>query len=319
MSDLPAVEPLRAGETVLGSDPVSVTVPATSANLGPGFDCLGLALDLRDQLTAQVLDAGPGQVEIDVRGEGAGAVPQDRTHLVVRAMDATFARAGVTPPALRLRCHNRIPHSRGLGSSSAAIVAGIRLAGALLPAELRPDDAAALRLANALEGHPDNVAPALLGGFVVSGQDGEEVWARRVPLAPGLAAVALVPAEGVLTEVARGLLPATVPHADAAANTGRAALLVAALTGDPGSLLRATEDFLHQAYRRPAMPTSLDLVELLRAAGVPAVVSGAGPTVLALTGPGLPHASVSTAAAPAHWTALEVELSDRGAEIVRPT
>lgn len=312
MSDLPAVEPLRPGATVLGEGPVSVTVPATSANLGPGFDCLGVALTLRDELTAQVLDGAPDQVEIEVEGEGAGAVPQDRTHLVVRAMDATFLRAGVTPPALRLTCRNRIPHSRGLGSSSAAIVAGIALAGALLPEELRPDEDASLRLANALEGHPDNVAPALLGGFVVSGQQDEDVWARRVPLAPGLGTVALVPPDGVRTEVARGLLPATVPHADAAANTGRAALLVAALAGDPGMLLRATEDFVHQAYRRPAMPASLDLVAVLREAGVPAVVSGAGPTVLAFTGPGLPAAAASAAARPPGWAVLELELSDRG-------
>lgn len=298
--------------------PVTVSVPATSANLGPGFDCLGLALDLRDELTAQLLDGPGARVEIEVTGEGAGEVPQDRTHLVVRAMDATFARAGVDPPPLRLRCHNRIPHSRGLGSSSAAIVAGIALASGLLPAGARPDADAALRLANALEGHPDNVAPALLGGFVVSGQDGDDVWARRVPVAAGLGAVVLVPPDGVRTEVARGLLPATVPHADGAANTGRAALLVAALTGAPELLLRATEDFLHQAYRRPAMPTTLDLVEALRAVGVPAVVSGAGPTVLAFTGPGLPRAATSTDLAPAGWRVEQLALTDRGVDPATP-
>jgi len=293
---------------------VSVTVPATSANLGPGFDCLGLALDLRDELSAEILD-GPGErVDIEVVGEGAGEVPGDRTHLVVRAIDATFARAGLDAPAVRLRCRNRIPHSRGLGSSSAAIVAGIALASALLPSDARPDPDAALRLANALEGHPDNVAPALLGGFVVSGQQGDDVWAHRVPVVEGLAAVVFVPPEGVRTEVARGLLPATVTHADAAANTGRAALLVAALAGDPGSLLRATEDFLHQAYRRPAMPASLDLVEALRLAGVPAVVSGAGPTVLAFTGPGLPSASAAVASAPDGWQVDRLALSGRGVE-----
>lgn len=293
---------------------VSVTVPATSANLGPGFDCLGLALDLRDELSVELLDGPSAHVEIEVTGEGSGEVPQDRTHLVVRAIDATFARAGVDAPALRLRCHNRIPHSRGLGSSSAAIVAGIALARGLLPPDARPDRDAALRLANALEGHPDNVAPALLGGFVVSGQQGDDVWARQVPVVDGLGAVVVVPPEGVRTEVARGLLPATVPHADAAANTGRAALLVAALAGDPASLLRATEDFLHQAYRRPAMPASLDLVEALRSAGVPAVVSGAGPTVLAFTGPGLPPAPTTTALAPAGWRVVPLAVTDRGVE-----
>lgn len=309
MSDQPAV---ALGPVPLAPGPVGVTVPATSANLGPGFDCLGLALDLRDELRAELLDGGDDRVEIEVTGEGAGEVPQDRTHLVVRAMDATFARAGVDPPGLRLRCRNRIPHSRGLGSSSAAIVAGIALANALLPERARADDTAMLRLANAIEGHPDNVAPALLGGFVVSGQDDEDVWARRVPLASGLGAVALVPPEGVRTEVARGLLPATVPHAAAAANSGRTALLVAALTGAPELLLRATEDFLHQSYRRPAMPASLDLVEQLRARGVPAVVSGAGPTVLALTGLGLPAAGATTTMAPAGWRVQQLALSDRG-------
>ena len=148
------------------------------------------------------------------------------------------------------------------------------------------DDAAALALANRLEGHPDNVAPALLGGFVICGQAGELVWAQNAPVDPSISAVVLVPPYGVATEVARGLLPDVVPHAEAAANTGRAALLVAALGGEPHMLLRATEDFLHQRQREPAMPESIALVADLRARGVPAVVSGAGPTVLAFVADG---------------------------------
>jgi homoserine kinase len=190
----------------------------------------------------------------------------------------------VQPPGLRLACTNVIPHARGLGSSSAAIVAGVVLARALVAGgSLLVDDDALFRLAARLEGHPDNVAPAFFGGFVISGQDDGDCYAVRSSVDPRIEAVALVPPTPVSTEVARGLLPAEVPHADAAADAGRTALLVAALAGQPEHLLRGTRDFLHQEYRRPAMPESLALVDALRADGVPAIVSGAGPTVLAFT------------------------------------
>lgn len=261
--------------------PVTVEVPATSANLGPGFDCLGLALDLHDRLTGEVVAEG---LVVDVIGEGADSLPRDERHLVVRAMQTAFDAAGVRPPGLRVRCENAVPQSRGLGSSSAAIVGGLVLARALMTdADQRLPDTALLPLANSLEGHPDNVAPALLGGFVVSGQDRDDVWAERATVAANVRAVAFVPPEPLSTEVARGLLPDKVPHADAAANSGRAALLVAALDHAPEQLWRATEDFLHQTYREPAMPDSLALVRALRADGYAAVVSGAGPTVLVLT------------------------------------
>jgi homoserine kinase len=292
--------------------PVTVTVPATSANLGPGFDCLGLALDLRDRLVGEVTGAG---LHVEVSGEGAGEVPGDETHLVVRAMRAAFDAMGARPPGLRLECTNVIPHSRGLGSSSAAIVGGIVLARALVDrcgeGVVLPDDAA-LVLANELEGHPDNVAPALLGGFVVSGQAGAEVWAQRCPVHPSVGAVAFVPPTGVRTEVARGLLPAEISHHDAVANTGRAALLVAALGHAPDLLLRATEDFVHQRHREPAMPESLALVRRLRADGVPAVVSGAGPTVLALTTAGEDELA---ARAPAGWRVLRLAVDAAGARV----
>jgi len=292
--------------------PVTVEVPATSANLGPGFDCFGLALDLRDSLTGEILEGG---LEVEIEGEGAATLPRDEGHLVVRAMSAAFAAAGAEPGGVRLRCVNAIPQARGLGSSSAAIVGGLVLARALLADgdDLLPDPVL-LTLANRLEGHPDNVAAALLGGFVISGQDGEDVWADRAPVAPEISAVAFVPSGGLSTEAARGLLPAEVTHAAAAANTGRAALLVAALSGAPERLLRATEDFLHQDYREPAMPESLALVRSLRADGHAAVVSGAGPTVLVLTadGPGsLPERC------PAGWTAYHLAVDHAGARTVR--
>lgn len=257
---------------------VVVEVPATSANLGPGFDSLGLALGVGDTLRAQAYD---GPLRIEVTGSGEGEVPLDERHLVWRAMSQTFALAGVESPGVRLSCVNVIPHARGMGSSSAAIVGGIALARALM-AEDPLDDDAALDLANRIEGHPDNVAPAQLGGFTIAGVRAGRVVVARLDVDERIGGVVLVPPTPVETEVARGLLPATVPHADAAANAGAAALLVAALTGRPDLLLAGTEDLLHQGYRRPAMPASLELIESLRSDGVAAVVSGAGPSVLAL-------------------------------------
>jgi homoserine kinase len=294
--------------------PVHVSVPATAANLGPGFDCLGLALELRDELTAEV--AGD-ELVVGVVGEGAETLARDETHLVVRAIGAALQLLGEPVPAgLRLSCINRIPHARGLGSSSAAIVAGISLARALVSdGEQRLDLGAMLALAAAIEGHPDNVAPALYGGFVVSGEDDVDVWADQAPVDPSVRAVAFVPPTGLSTEVARGLLPASVPHEDAAANAGRAALLVAALGSAPERLLRATEDFLHQEYRRPAMPESLALVDRLRADGHAAVVSGAGPTVLVLTA--ARDLGELTGYCPAGWRALDLDVAARGVVVGR--
>lgn len=290
--------------------PVAVEVPATSANLGPGFDCLGIALELVDTLTGEAIDEG---LEVHVEGEGGGEVLLDESHLVVRAMRVAFTTMDLHPPGLRLTCTNRIPHSRGLGSSSAAIVGGIALARALVVGgEDLLDDDAVLRLATGIEGHPDNVAPALLGGFVISGQDGDAVWAQQSPVDPTVSAVVFVPPHGVPTEVARGLLPATVAHADAAANSGRAALLVAALAAHPALLMRATEDFLHQQQRAPAMPDSLALVGRLRANGIPAVVSGAGPTVLAF----VTHDETVAGLGPAGWRTLRQRIGGPGATVL---
>jgi homoserine kinase len=293
--------------------PVRVTVPATSANLGPGFDALGLALSLRDELEAEVVAEG---LSVDVVGTGADEVPLDESHLVVRSMRAAFDLLDGQPPGLRLSCRNVIPHARGLGSSSAAIVAGISLARALTArgAQILDDDAV-FRLAADLEGHPDNVAPACYGGFVISGRDDDgSFYAVGSAVDPRIGAVALVPPEPVSTEVARGLLPAQVPHTDAAAGAGRAALLVAALAGRPDQLLRGTRDYLHQDYRRPAMPASLDLVTELRADGIPAVVSGAGPTVLAFVESGAATDMV-LGRCPEGWRSLRLEVDLEGARV----
>ncbi len=255
--------------------PVRIRVPATSANLGPGFDALGLALSLYDEVEARVTGGG---LTIEVAGESADLADAGESHLVVQAMRAAFDELGAQPPGLALRCVNRIPHGRGLGSSAAAIVAGILAARALAAETTSPE--AALPLATRLEGHPDNVAAALLGGLTIA-------WdTRAVRLQPleAIRPVAIIAQNRVGTEVARGLLPDQVPHQDAAFNSGRSALLVAALTSSPEALLDATADRLHQDYRAKAMPGTYDLVTRLRAAGVPAVVSGAGPSVLAFTG-----------------------------------
>lgn len=296
--------------------PVGVSVPATSANLGPGFDSLGLALSLRDELEAEVLGSG---LVVEVEGAGAGDVPRDESHLVVRSMRAAFELLGGQPPGLRLTCRNVVPHARGLGSSSAAIVGGVVLARALVAGgELLLDDDAALRLAARIEGHPDNVAPALLGGFVVSGQEAGEFFAVTAPVDPRVGVVVLVPPTPVSTEAARGLLPGSVPHADAAADAGRAALLVAALGGRPEHLLLATRDYLHQSYRRPAMPESLDLVEALRADGIPAVVSGAGPTVLAFVeGTDADSTRAVLARTPQGWWSSHLSVDGAGAVVRR--
>ncbi|MET8089398.1 homoserine kinase [Micromonospora sp. NPDC005220] len=263
--------------------PVRVRTPATSANLGPGFDALGLALGLYDDVAAEVAPSG---ARVTVTGQGAGELPDDDRHLVVRAMRAAFDVLGAHPDGLSVECVNRIPQARGLGSSSAAIVAGVLLARALVvDGEHRLDDAGALRLAAEIEGHPDNVAPCLLGGFTVAWSEPGGARAVSLPVADAVRPTVFVPAERGLTATARAALPATVPHGDAAFTAGRAALLVHALTTDPTLLLPATVDRLHQDYRAAGMPGTFSLVSALRAAGVAAVVSGAGPTVLALSEP----------------------------------
>lgn len=287
--------------------PVRVSVPATSANLGPGFDSLGLALSLRDELEAEVR---PGGLLVEVTGVGADGVPRDESHLVVKAMRAAFELMGQQPPGLRLACHNRIPHSRGLGSSSAAIVAGVTLARALVAGgQLLLSDEALFELAVDMEGHPDNVAPAFYGGFTISGREDEHWYAVRSGVDPRIGAVVYVPPTPLSTALARDLLPDVVSHEVAAANSGRAALLVAALGSQPEHLLTATRDWLHQEQRQSAMPESLELVHRLRAKGIPAVVSGAGPTVLAF---GTAGTDDLMAHAPRGWECYALSIESTG-------
>ena len=274
----------------------AVDVPASSANLGPGFDAFGLALTLRDELIATEIPSG---LEIEVAGEGADSVPRGPEHLVVRAMEAAFAHVGARPTGIRLTCTNAIPHARGLGSSSAAIVGGLALGGHLVGQPL--DERDLLVLATRLEGHPDNVAAAIHGGFTIAWS--EPTGPQVLRLDVNVPVTLLVPPSPVSTDMARRLLPARVPHADAASNAGRAALLVAALQGRPELLMAATEDLIHQPYRAEAMPQSYELVQELRAVDVPAVISGAGPTVLAFARE-LP--------VPDGWVAHELDVDENG-------
>ena len=297
---------------VFSSEPVRVRVPATSANLGPGFDSAGLALDLADDVVVRTTSGG---VQVVVEGEGAGRLPLDERHLVVRALRAAFDRLGGQPAGLALHCTNRIPQSRGLGSSSAAIVAAVVAARALAEdGDELLDGQASLRLADELEGHPDNVAACLLGGVTFAWSTPDGPRAVRLDAHDDLAPVAFVPATTSSTAQVRGLLPPTVPYADAVLNASRAALLPLALTRDPALLLPATEDRLHQGYRAPAMPATARLVEELRRAGVPAVVSGAGPTVLALTTRGTRAAVAGPVRA--GWSVRALDVAPRGARVV---
>jgi homoserine kinase len=294
--------------------PVRVRVPATSANLGPAFDCAGLALGLHDEVVVQVTTGG---LQVEVEGEGEGDLPRGESHLVVRALRAAFDAMGTgQPPGLSVSCRNGVPQSRGLGSSSAAICSAVVAARALVTGGAsRLDDAALLALATHLEGHPDNVAACLRGGATFAwGEPGGRVGVARVAPSADLAPVAFVPPTRASTARVRGMLPATVPHADAAANAGRAALLPLALTTAPELLLAATCDRLHQDYRAAAMPGTAGLVAALRADGIAAAVSGAGPSVLALVG--ADAAAEVAGRAPAGWRVHRLEVDLCGATVL---
>jgi homoserine kinase len=259
---------------------VTVRVPATSANLGPGYDSLGLALALHDTLTVESLDTD--ELVFELRGEGADTLPRDASHLVVRAMDTAFERLGCRHAGLRVVAENVNPHGRGLGSSASAVVAAVSAANAMVPAENQRGKDWILQLTSELEGHPDNVAPAIFGGLALSWQDSEQYSSTSATVAGSVIPIVAVPDFELSTEAARALLPASVGHHAAAMNSGRAALLIHALTQKPEFLLPATEDYLHQSYRADAMRPSAALIAALRKSGYAAVVSGAGPTVLVL-------------------------------------
>jgi homoserine kinase len=304
--------------------PVTVVVPATSANLGPGFDSLGLALSLHDTVEARVAESG---VTVQVTGVGESHSWRPDQHLVIRAMRAGFAATGGQPPGIGVRSRNEVPQSFGLGSSAAAIVSGLLAARGLAaareaaadPADVLPD-ADVLRLACEIEGHPDNVAACLAGGLTIAFHTAAGLGVARLTPLAGLAPVLCVPAVPVATSAARKALPDQVPHADAAANSARAALLIVALTSRPDLLLPATEDFLHQRYRAAAMPRTAALVAMLREAGIPAVVSGAGPSVLALTvdgqAAGAAEAVRIATQADGLWRVLPLRVDVEGARLV---
>jgi len=259
---------------------VSVRVPATTANLGPGFDTLGLALGFYDELEVSVREK-PGAT-VTVMGVGEGTVPTDETNLIVTSMAYAFDQLDQKMPGVDLVAHNNIPHGRGMGSSGAAIVGGIMAATGLLAGvvDVTPDQL--LQFATDLEGHPDNVAPALFGGLTIAWTTPTGPRSKKLMVHRGVSPLVLVPEFTMSTELARSLQPANVPHEDAIFNVSRSALLIAALTQSPELLLEATEDKLHQNYRAEAMPETSMLIRELRAAGFAAVVSGAGPSILVL-------------------------------------
>jgi homoserine kinase len=304
---------------VAAGQSLTVTVPATSANLGPGFDTLGLAVSLHD--TVRVRTNATGTTSVRAAGEGSAGLPTDGTHLVARTVLGTLAEAGYACPGLELETENAIPHGRGLGSSAAAIVSGVVAANALLPAGARMDGPAMLQLCATLEGHPDNVAPALTGSLAISWEDDGVYRTARAAVHPDIIPVAAVPEAELSTERARGLLPASVSHRDAAANAGRAALLVHALRHEPEHLLAGTRDRLHQDYRAGAMAPSAELVAHLRQRGYAAVVSGAGPTVMTFAVGAEQARTVeqeiraATGQSGSSWRVLRLEVAAEGAKV----
>lgn len=295
---------------------VSVKVPATSANLGPGFDTLGMALSYYDELEVEAV-AGSGAV-VEVIGEGAGVVPTDASNLVVRSMIYTFEKFGQSVPGFKLKAHNIIPHGRGMGSSGAAVVSGIVAAQGLLQGIVAMTAEDLLDIATELEGHPDNVAPALFGGLTIAWEDEDGPHYKKLFVHRGVSPLELVPTFTMSTKLARSLQPDSVPHDDAVFNVSRSALLIAALTQSPELLLAATEDRLHQGYRAAAMPDTDALVRLLRENGHAAVVSGAGPSVLVLASDPAERIAAAKLAAEHYpnWNALLLAVDFKGATVV---
>ena len=264
----------------LVADHVKVIVPATAGNLGPGFDALGMALGVFDEVDVRALASSEVIIEID--GEGSETLARDESHLVVRALREALDRVGASQVGLQIRATNRIPHGKGLGSSAAAVVAGISAARAMIAEPEALGEAEALRIATAFEGHPDNAAPAIYGGATVAWVEADGAHASPLALFAGSETAVLIPGSTLPTKEARAVLPPQVPHTHAAFNVGRAALLVNALASRPQDLLAATEDKLHQPYRADVMAPAVEMMRLLRDRGLAAVVSGAGPSVLVL-------------------------------------
>ena len=288
---------------------VSVSVPATSANLGPGYDALGLALEIRDFVTAQFTD--DNKITVEVTGQGAGKLPTDGTHLIAKTIIDACKAFGTEVTGLHVECKNAIPQGRGLGSSAAAIVAGLILASELTYARASEDEL--LQMANTIEGHPDNVAACLLGAMTIAWlEDDGKANSVSMNVHPDISPVLGIPQTELDTHKARGLIPESIPHVDAAFNAGRSALLVAAMIGDPDFLLEATEDKLHQPFRAQAYPESMELVAKLREAQIAACISGAGPTIIALSTSDQ-VAQACEIIAKSGFTAAAVAVADEGA------
>ena len=301
------------------ANPMQVQVPASSANLGPGFDSFALAFGMYDRYVAQILDEGG--LDIDVTGEGSDEVPRTDKNLLVKAINKGFDYLGGRPKGLAVRALNVIPHGRGLGSSASAIVGGLVLARSLvLTGTDKMSDEVLLNLATEMEGHPDNVAAALYGGATVAWQDlvkGKSVaHAVHLPVDPRIKVMAFIPASALATSKARKMLPESIPFADAQRNTSNAAIMTQALTIRPDLLFTATEDFLHQSYRQEAMPSSFALMTKLRAAGIAACISGAGPTVLALHTEGDDETTQLARAGGAKFEGKSLEIASRGATLL---
>lgn len=301
------------------AQPIQVQVPATSANLGPGFDCLGLALTMNDRYMAQVMDEAG--VDIDVTGEGADAVPTTDKNLVIKAMYKGFDFLGGRPRGIALRQLNVIPHGRGLGSSAAAIVGGLALARALvLGGNERMSNEDMLNIANEMEGHPDNVAAAIYGSANIAWQESQRghviAQSLNIEVDPRIGVLAFVPSTELSTSKARKMLPDSIPHQDAVRNSINTAVLAQALQNRPDLLLAATEDYLHQSYRQDAMPQSFALMTKLRKAGVAAFISGAGPTVLVLHTGGESEAAELQRAAGEKFQMIPLGVSRAGVAVV---
>jgi len=295
---------------------VEVRVPATSANLGPGFDTLGLALSIYDELTVSALDGH--EIDIAVEGTGAAEIPTDASNLILRTIRYAYEAVGRQAPGIRIRARNGIPHGRGLGSSGSAVVAGLLAAKGLLDGVATFSDADLLRLATEIEGHPDNVAPALFGGLTIAWTDDEMPRHKKLLVHRGVSPLVFVPDRTMSTSTARSVLDPAVSREDAVFNVSRSALLIAALTQSPDLLMAATEDRLHQNSRAAAMPETDSLVRALRAAGFAAVVSGAGPSVLVLAdGPGrrLDAVAVADAHTSGTWQPLMLAVDFLGGTV----
>src|SRR3974377_1213028 len=261
--------------------PFRVLVPATTANLGPGFDCLGMALSLYNEIEVRPFHTPPDSTDIvEIEGEGAAELPCDDRNMIVYGMHRVFARAGITPPLFTLKTINHIPMMSGLGSSSAAIVGGIVAGNELIDRPFTRDDL--LTLATEMEGHPDNVGPALLGGLIVAVATASLPVITQVEVPP-LEAVIVTPDLRVATDEARRILPPMLSRHDAIYNIGRAALVVQALSkGDFDLLGRAMDDRLHQPYRKHLIKGYDDVVSAAKEAGAsPVPLRGSGPTLLA--------------------------------------